>query len=304
MHEDELKTTDFGGDNDAIFPSGWKEGDDIFADPDTWGGDFEPADEPDADPSVGDQPAESDPAPDDAPTTGDDDGEQDGPSADSEADEPASGQTEEPVKQSRILKLKVNHEPQEVDVNSLSDDELIERLQKAAAFDAMRDDQLKEKYRKVYQEQIYNGMTEAAARMVAAHECDGRDFPLEDPEEPKTSAAVAEDKEDRRTSHGPHLERDFEVEVRQLRALYPDFSVMPDEVARAVAAGAPLLSAYVAYREKQTSKAAASLKRENEVLKQNAASAAKAPVRGVTGGGSTQQKKESDFLKGFNSDEW
>ena len=90
-------------------------------------------------------------------------------------------------------------------------------------------------------------------------------------------------------------------EVNQLKALYPDFKEMPDEVAVAVSNGANLLTAYLAYREKQTTKAAASLKKENEVLKQNAASAAKAPVRGVTGGGATNTKPQNDLLKGFDS---
>ena len=86
-----------------------------------------------------------------------------------------------------------------------------------------------------------------------------------------------------------------------MKALYPDFSEVPDEVARAYADGANLLTAYVAYREKQTSKTAASLKKENQVLKQNAASAAKAPVKGVTGGGATDTKPKNDLLAGFDA---
>ena len=98
--------------------------------------------------------------------------------------------------------------------------------------------------------------------------------------------------------------RDFVQEVQQLKALYPDFKEMPDEVAKAAANGANLLTAYLAYREKQTSKAAASLKKENEVLKQNAASAAKAPVKGVTGGGATNTKPQHKLLDGFDDDTW
>lgn len=298
MHEDELKTTGIGEDEDAILPSGWKEGDDIFADSDSWSGVSEQADESAEDTAVGEHLTDPDSTSEEAPTTGEADDEQEGQSADNEAENPAPGQVEEPAKRSRILKLKVNHQSQEVDVESLSDDELIERLQKAAAFDALRDDQLKEKYRKVYQDQIYNGMTEAAARMVAAHECGGRDFPLED-----TAEASAVEPESN-VSQPASPKRDFEAEVRQLKALYPDFSAMPDEVAHAVANGAPLLSAYVAYREQQTRKAADSLRRENEVLKHNAASAAKAPVKGVTGGGAANTRPKSDFLRGFDSEDY
>lgn len=302
MHEDELTTTGIGEEDDAILPSGWKDGDDIFADSDSWSGDSDQADEPAEDTTEGEPETDAGTETEDAPTTDETDDTQDGQSADSKAEDPEPGQAKEPVKRSRILKLKVNHKPKEVDIESLSDEDLIEQLQKAAAFDALKNDQLKEKYRKVYQDQVYNGMTDAAARMVAAHECGGRDFPLEDDPDPAPSEPDNDDESETSREKGPV--RDFEAEVRQLKVLYPDFDSMPDSVARAVANGAPLLSAYVAYREQENRKAAASLKRENEVLKQNAASAARAPVRGVTGGGATKQKSESDFLKGFNSDEW
>ena len=74
-------------------------------------------------------------------------------------------------------------------------------------------------------------------------------------------------------------------------------------MALAAAKGVPLLTAYQAYREKQSAKTAATLQKENRVLKQNAASAAKAPVRGVSGGG-VEPKKVDNFLKGFDSDPW
>ena len=48
---------------------------------------------------------------------------------------------------------------------------------------------------------------------------------------------------------------------------------------------------------------AASLKKENAILKQNAASAAKAPVKGVTGGGVSPDKVDY-FIEGFDSDPW
>ena len=217
-------------------------------------------------------------------------------SAEQETEE-QSGQTEEPVKRSRILKLKVNHEDQEVDIESMTDDELIAALQKSRAFDALKDEQAKARYREVYHEQVSEGMTPAAARLVAANEVGGKNYPLEDtaePEKPSTPAPTVQTQT-----------RDFVQEVNQLKALYPDFKEMPDEVAVAVSNGANLLTAYLAYRDKQTTKAAASLKKENEVLKQNAASAAKAPVRGVTGGGATNTKPQNDFLKGFDSyGEW
>ena len=76
---------------------------------------------------------------------------------------------------------------------------------------------------------------------------------------------------------------------------------MPDEVAKAVSQGVPVITAYLAYRERQSAKAAATLQRENQILKQNAANSAKAPVRGVTGGDSTPPKKKSLFEEGFDA---
>ena len=92
-------------------------------------------------------------------------------------------------------------------------------------------------------------------------------------------------------------------EINQLKALFPDFQEMPDEVARACAQGVPLLTAYLAYRSRQSDKAAADTRRENAVLKQNASAAAKAPVRAVGGGGQAQTKVDP-MLDAFDSDDW
>ena len=291
MHEDEL-TIPVPEEEDAAFlPDGWQEGDDFFADPSTWSGSSQKTGQ-----SIETQ-TEEESTEDGMETeevlTTDQTEETADQSAEQEAEE-QSGQTEEPAKRSRILKLKVNHEDQEVDIESMTDDELIAALQKSRAFDALKDEQAKARYREVYHEQVSEGMTPAAARLVAANEVGGKNYPLEDtaePEKPSTPAPTVQTQT-----------RDFVQEVNQLKALYPDFKEMPDEVAVAVSNGANLLTAYLAYREKQTTKAAASLKKENEVLKQNAASAAKAPVRGVTGGGATNTKAQNDFLKGFDSD--
>jgi hypothetical protein len=160
----------------------------------------------------------------------------------------------------------------------------------------MKDAENKRRYREVYQEQLDAGMTESVAQLVAQAAADGKTYSLEDAEEetPDNTESVSEPE-----TRSP-LIRDFAAEVAQLRALYPDFKETPDEVAKAVAKGVPLLSAYLAYRDKERSKTAAALKRENDVLKQNAASAAKAPARGVTGGGKVTPEKKDPFLQGFD----
>ncbi|MBR5879253.1 MAG: hypothetical protein IKY91_06830 [Akkermansia sp.] len=293
MHEDELMTIDYEEQDDAFLPDGWSEGDDFFADPSTWSGASQKSGQTD-ETQTEEESTEVDMGTEDVPTT-DETEETAGQSAEQEAEE-QSGQTEETVKRSRILKLKVNHEDQEVDIESMTDDELIAALQKSRAFDAMKDEQAKARYREVYHEQVSEGMTPAAAKLVAANEVGGKNYPLEDTVETEKPSTPAE------APTKPN--RNFMAEVEQLKALYPEFKEMPDEVAKAVSSGANLLTAYIAYREKQNSKAAASLKKENEVLKQNAASAAKAPVRGVTGGGATNTKPRNDLLKGFDDDAW
>jgi hypothetical protein len=296
MHEDELTTVSYEEDNEPILPSGWQEGDDIFADPSTWSGASQQSGQT-AETQSELETIAAEMETEEVPTT-DETEATEGQSAVSETEDQTSGQTEEPVKNTRILKLKVNHQDQEVDINSMTDDELIAALQKSRAFDAMKDEQAKARYREIYNEQIAEGMTPAAAKMIAANECNGKTYSLEDSTEPEAPETPAPAPVTQPTT------RDFEQEVRQLKALYPDFKETPDEVAIAVANGTNLLTAYVAYREKQTSKAAASLKRENEVLKHNAASAAKAPVRGVTGGGATDTKPKNNLIAGFDSDHW
>ena len=294
MHEDELMIPVPEEEDAAFLPDGWQEGDDFFADPSTWSGASQKTGQS-IETQTEEESTEDGMETEEVPTT-DQTEETADQSAEQEAEE-QSGQTEEPAKRSRILKLKVNHEDQEVDIESMTDDELIAALQKSRAFDALKDEQAKARYREVYHEQVSEGMTPAAARLVAANEVGGKNYPLEDtaePEKPSTPAPTVQTQT-----------RDFVQEVNQLKALYPDFKEMPDEVAVAVSNGANLLTAYLAYREKQNSKAAASLKKENEVLKQNAASAAKAPVKGVTGGGATNTKPQNDLLKGFDSyGEW
>ena len=295
MNEDELKIVDHEEEDAAFLPDGWQEGDDFFADPSTWSGASHESGQTD-ETHEEEESTEADMETEEVPTT--DETEE---TADQSAEQDAveeSGQTTTSEKRSRILKLKVNHKDQEVDIESMTDDELIEALQKSRAFDAMKDEQAKARYREVYHEQVSEGMTPAAARLVAANEVGGKNYPLEDtvePEKPSTpvTTPVTED---------PVAKTNREI--GQLKKLFKDFKEMPEEVALAHAEGVDLVTAYVAYRSQQSEKAAASLKKENEVLKQNAASAAKAPVKGITGGGATNTKPQHKLLDGFDDDTW
>jgi len=271
--EDTLMTTVSGEGEDVMLPSGFGDGDD-FLDPDSWTGDG--AGEDTADSSAGDA---------DLTMVNEDGGEEQSAAGEDAADT-SDGEEQVAEKPARKLKLKVNHEEEEVDIDQMSDEELIGHIQKSRAFDASREAENKRRYRQVYQEQIDAGMTEALAKMVAAHEVGGT-YALTDDKPAAAPAAVG----------------DLAGDVAQLKALYPDFKEVPDEVARAYSQGVPLLTAYLAYRDKQSSKAAGALKKENAVLKQNANSAAKAPIRGVSGGGQAQTKVDP-MVAAFDADAW
>lgn len=102
----------------------------------------------------------------------------------------------------------------------------------------------------------------------------------------------------------PAPERDFSEEVAELMNIRPELrgTQIPDEVQRAaVEAGVRLSTAYLNYEFKQLKAENERLKNANKVHEQNAASAARAPVTGTSGGGATDTSPEDPFLIGFNS---
>ena len=97
-------------------------------------------------------------------------------------------------------------------------------------------------------------------------------------------------------------ERDYGSEVRELFSQRPELrgEELPEEVLRACVGGKPLKEAYEDYagrRQKETEE----LRKENRILRENARTAARSPIRGVTRGGSVQSAPEDPFLRGFNS---
>lgn len=286
----EMDTASFGGDVEPILPDGWDGVSDIFADVPEVNETIDEADELRVDNELddllneGNEETAETPEEAKAPTTSEE-------SEPEPAPEPAGPRT---------LKLKVNHQEKEINLDEMSDEDLVALFQKGYAFDAVKDKERRETYDRVYQEELDAGMTERQARYAAEREAGG-DYskPAEEevtpaPASPKTSALPAQ--------------RDMSEELRQLHILRPKVKSIPDEVAKMTANGIPLTQAYLAWESEASTKTAASLKRENEVLKQNAASAARAPVTGVTGGGATtgkpMSKFESDLMKGFDSDNW
>lgn len=275
----EMDTASFGGDVEPILPDGWDGVSDIFADAEVVNDPIDGADEFRDDLGLEDLLNEGNnkdeaAAENEAPTTGDEPTVETAPSAGP-----------------RTLKLKVNHQEREVDLNAMSDEDLVALFQKGYAFDEMKAREKRDTYQRVYQEELDLGMSERQARLAAEHEAGG-DF-----REPEESPAPEVRSESVPTG------RDIAEELKQLRLVRPSMKAIPDEVTRMITNGVNATQAYLAWESDVTRKTAASLKRENEVLKQNAASAARAPVTGVSGGGSTtgkaQTQFERDFLKGF-----
>lgn len=103
--------------------------------------------------------------------------------------------------------------------------------------------------------------------------------------------------------------RDFRREMSELVQHRPELreklsngGTFPQEVITAsIRDKVSLREAYAEYEMKEAKAEAEKIRRENEILKQNAANAAKAPVKGTAGGGTTKQKSKDPFLEGFNS---
>ena len=123
------------------------------------------------------------------------------------------------------------------------------------------------------------------------------------PEEPVEQVQEPETEEAAPAAEAPSspAARDYAGEVQALYAARPELrgQDLPQEVARACVGGKSLTEAYNEYACRQRSDAA-ELRKENRILRQNAATAARAPVRGVTRGGATDSQAEDAFLRGFN----
>ena len=109
------------------------------------------------------------------------------------------------------------------------------------------------------------------------------------------------------TAQAPTQGRDFQSEVQELLNAHPELvgTELPDEVAKAaVDSGDRLLVAYQKYARNSQARQVQSLVKENQVLKQNAETAQRAPVTGVTGHGIEGNEPDDPFLEGFNSEAW
>ena len=307
-------------DEDAMLPEGYGADDDVFADPQKWTG--ERSDEG-AGQSADGEDGKGDGA-EDAPTTAqetaqDVQGNDDADAPTTEQDAPTTAQegTEKP----NMLKFKAKYDSQETDVE-VKESDLPGIWQKAQNHDRMQS--------RFNEQQTLIGELDAMARMMGyANARDMKDKAagayrdaeiksMTDTGVPEriAKAVVAQEMQSRSAAPAaapqtaPSAQvapvRNPQAEVAELLAAKPELygKQIPQEVFVASAVGGKsLLTAYTEYEAAKSRSEAEKLRTENNIHKQNAANAAKAPVKGVSSGGAAKDKSgEDDFLRGFNSD--
>lgn len=287
---------------DVMMPDGYGTGDDFFAD--EWTGqdaDAQPEPEQDAEPE---KPEE------DAPTT-----EQ--PEEDHEAQEP---EAETPEDAPRRLRFKARVDREDMDVD-IGEDEVpaLYQLAKAGERWKAKNDTMRQQVE--HYEQMAKGMGYATVDEMIQKTAEGyKATKVQELMEQGTPQTIAEDYVDRmmqrEAAKAPDPEpeeptpesheRNIQAEAQELIVARPDLKMqqLPMEVVEAWRNGDNLLNAYNRYEARQKEAENQKLKKENNILKQNAAAAAKAPVKGVTGGAPTDTEPEDPFLKGFDSDPW
>lgn len=286
---------------DVMMPDGYGTGDDFFAD--EWTGqdaDAQPEPEQEAEPE---EPKE------DAPTT-----EQ--PEEDHEAQEP---ETETPEDAPRRLRFKARVDREDMDVD-IGEDEVptLYQLAKAGERWKAKNDSMSQQME--HYVQMAKGMGYATVdEMIAKTAESYKNTKVQELVEQGTPQTIAEDYVDRMMQREAaktpnpepepapeHHERDIQAEAKELIVARPDLKMqqLPTEVVDAWRSGENLLNAYNRYEARQKEAENQKLKKENNILKQNAAAAAKAPVKGVSGGAPTDTEPEDPFLKGFDSDPW
>lgn len=287
---------------DVMMPDGYGTGDDFFAD--EWTGqdaDAQPEPEQEAEPE---EPKE------DAPTT-----EQ--PKEDHEAQEP---EAETPEDAPRRLRFKARVDREDMDVD-IGEDEVpaLYQLAKAGERWKAKNDTMRQQVE--HYEQMAKGMGYATVDEMIQKTAEGyKAAKVQELMEQGTPQTIAEDYVDRmmqrEAAKAPDPEpeeptpeaheRNIQAEAQELIVARPDLKMqqLPMEVVEAWRNGDNLLNAYNQYEARQKEAENQKLKKENNILKQNAAAAAKAPVKGVTGGAPTDTEPEDPFLKGFDSDPW
>ena len=306
------KTVETMEDGDGeLLPEGWSGGDDanIF-DPSTWGGTDTAADA-----------QEDEETPEEGTSTEDEDSPNRTTEEDTESQTEPSDDLDDPTTvivddENNKLKFRVSidHVPQDIELDpadlptvyqkSLVLDRYQKRVSELEA-ELSRWDSLATGLKYENRTALQDGLLEGAVQ----------DFIAEHPSVPEemardyvtrqfavTPAAPAKQQAEEPSNNG---DRDFRQEVADLFRAYPAARTeqIPDEVTNdSLATGKPLVQAYADWKARTASAKASRAERENKILKQNQAAAARAPVSKVTGGGKTDTRPVDDFLRGFEDD--
>ena len=331
IYQQEILTDEDPG---PILPDGYADGDDFF-EPDTWTGEKGTEGATGSSAETADEGSPDETATEEAPAI--EQTEEPVPADDgTEAGAPAtSPETTVPTK--RRVRYQFNHEEREEEID---DADLPELLQKARSVDRYKDrlneaQSLRSRLDTISKALKYDSgeaFLDAVldnAMTTERESLRGQGVPDEmaedyvsrkysEAEAARTAKVEAEQPRQTPQAATP-AERDYKAEALELLRARPALvgTKLPDEVyVLANEPGKTLLSAYTEYeskaaqaeaerarRDAEAAKTdAAKLRKENRILKNNADSADRAPVTGVSKGGRTDDKDADDpFLKGFNS---
>lgn len=297
-------------DEETILPDGWAEGDDIFAE-DKWTGETA-ADEQEEETVEESEEGKAEEE-DTAPTT-----EQEDTSDVNEEnkEDPAPTTEQEPANTPNKLKFKARVDREDLDVE-LDESELPTIYQKAQNMDRehARFTEASAKYGKVEDFARRHGyvsvdafmndfQTKAVQSEVNRLVDKGIDEEVAQDMASRKFPVVATPTKAAEPTESGTAQRDFKAEAAVLMQARPDLAgkPLPAEVINAARDGKNLMVAYFEYEVQQAKADAENVRKENNILKQNAAAAAKAPVKGSNGGGATDTKAKDPFLEGFDSD--
>ena len=326
MEDNELYQEEIREDeDDAILPDGYADGDDFF-DMNAWTGDKDTGSAPE-DPVTETGANELSATEADAPATGQEAepiSTDDGSAGEVPAtDDPGTAATSS----KRRVRYQFDHQDVEEDIDL--DNDLPEILQKARSVDRYKDrltgvQSVKDRLERTAKALNYD----SAESFLDAILDNAKASEMQSLKDRGTPDEIAEDYVSRKyasassvelpkTEEAPPVEnaapaRDFAAEARELIAARSDLmgKQLPKEVfSMAMQPGKTLLTAYLEYERKVTQAEAEKarsdvekLRKENRILKNNAESADRAPVSGVSKGGRADDKGQDDpFLKGFNS---
>lgn len=309
--------------DDALLPDGYAEGDDFF-DPNSWTGENgeDSASEPAAD-ETEDGPRD-DTGTEGAPATGQPEETAAADTGTEPDNVPATDESAGVPSTKRRVRYQFDHEDREEEIDDADLPELLQKARSVDRYKARLDSaqSMQDRLTSIAKALKYdNGeaFLNAIIDNAKSSEMDslrGRGVPDEIAEDyiarKYVGTAPPPQAQQNFAPAQPTGGRDYVSEARELLAAHPELAGknLPQEVyAAASQPGTTLLQAYSEYERKgeraEAEKArteAERLRKENRILKNNADSADRAPVSGVSKGGRAEDKDANDpFLKGFNS---